>query len=370
MRIRLNGEIKEIRALWIEDKERGIVKFLDQRFLPWRIEFYTSRTYRDTIYAIKEMIVRGAPSIGLAGAYGLYQALIELKDLNKIIKAAEEIKNARPTAVNLSVRVDEVLNFIKSRFEEGVSFPKIVEETYEKVESIAKEEVEANRKIGEFGASLIKDGYKILTHCNAGAPAAVDWGTALAPIRVAHRQGKRITVYVPETRPWLQGARITAWELLMEDIPYFLISDNAIGYFCWKKEIDIVIVGADRIALNGDFANKIGTYKIALCAKENGIPFYVAAPISTFDTNIRSGDDIVIEERSSDEVLYVRGLAEDGKIRRVLVAPKESKVRNPVFDVTPFKYVSGIITEYGILRSQKDIIDALKKAGRLKRLSE
>jgi S-methyl-5-thioribose-1-phosphate isomerase len=210
----------------------------------------------------------------------------------------------------------------------------------EVAEAYADDIVEMCRKIGENGAKLIKDGYRILTHCNAGALATVDFGTALAPMRVAHRQGKSIFVYVDETRPRLQGAKLTAWELGNEGIDYAIISDNAAGHFM-KSSVDLVIVGADRIAKNGDFANKIGTYSKAVLAKENWVPFYVAAPISTFDPKIKTGKEIVIEERSEDEVLQV------GNCR---IAPKDSRALNPAFDVTPARYVKGFITDKGILR--------------------
>ena len=222
-------------------------------------------------------------------------------------------------------------------------------------------EIERNRRIGVHGEKLIKDGYRILTHCNAGALAAIDIGTATAPIYLAHQNGKRITVYITETRPWLQGARITAWEMSQQGIDNYVITDNAAGYLMWKGEIDLVIVGADRIALNGDVANKIGTYKLALAAHDNGIPFYVAAPTTTIDPKIETGREIPIEERSPDEVHYVRGETEDGEITRVRITPRKAKARNPVFDITPARLISGIITEKGIFKPS-EIKKALDEA--------
>jgi len=365
MKIKLNGKIIDIRAIWIENKQKGIVKMIDQRYLPFRIVFFESKNVDETAWAIKNMVTRGAPNIGVAGAYGIYQAVIEAINkedfLKHIMKKAEILKATRPTAINLSNIIDEVLDFIYKELEDGVSKTELIERVYNKVESIAKREIEANHKIGEIGKKLIKDGDDVLTHCNAGALAAVDIGTALAPIRYAHYEGKKITVYVNETRPWLQGARLTAWELEMENIPYYLISDNASGLFMYKGIIDIVIVGADRIAMNGDVANKIGTYKLAVIAKENNIPFYVAAPLTTFDPKIPSGDEIPIEERSPEEILYVLGYDDEtNSLRKVRISLNTSKVLNPVFDITPFKYVDGIITEAGILRSQADIKNAVK----------
>ena len=362
MKVKIGKKILDIRAVWME--KNFVVKMIDQRYLPWKVVFFESRSYLDTASAIKEMIVRGAPSIGVAGAYGLVQAANEsINDKNfieSLKKKAEILEGARPTAVNLKNSIRYLLKLAENLFNEGVKPNKIVLELYEEAERIAEREIEANKKIGEIGEKLIKDGDKILTHCNTGALAAVDIGTALAPIRFAHMKGKRIFVYIDETRPRLQGANLTAWELENENIPYAIIADNAAGYFMWRKEIDLVIVGADRIALNGDVANKIGTYKLALAAYDNGIPFYVAAPLTTFDKNIKSGKEIPIEERSEEEILYIRGIDENGEVRKIRIGPKGAKARNPAFDITPAKYVTGIITEVGILKTPSDISNALK----------
>jgi len=315
---------KEFRAIWME---RGVVKAIDQRLLPNQFKIVSIRTYREMARAISDMTVRGAPTIGAAAAYGM--ALASLKGV-QLKKAAETIRATRPTAhdlfyaVNLMLtRCDEDLVRVANDYADGI--------------------VEMCRRIGENGARLIRDGDRILTHCNAGALATVDLGTALAPIRIAKSQGKEIFIYVDETRPRLQGAKLTAWELLNEGIEHAIIPDNAAGHFM-KDSVDLIIVGADRIARNGDFANKIGTYSKAVLAKENRVPFYVAAPVSTFDFFTKSGKDIVIEERSEDEVLSVGGCR---------VAPRGSKAFNPCFDVTPAKYVEGFVTEKGIFKPGK-----------------
>lgn len=315
---------KEFRALWME---RGVVKAIDQRLLPSQFKIVAIRTYSEMAKAISDMTIRGAPSIGAAAAYGMALAWIKGVDLKK---AAEAIRATRPTAhdlfyaVNLMLtRCDEDLAKVANSYADGI--------------------VEMCRRIGENGARLIKDGDRILTHCNAGALATVDLGTALAPIRIANHQGKRVFVYVDETRPRLQGSKLTAWELLNEGIEHAIIPDNAAGHFM-KDSVDLAIVGADRIARNGDFANKIGTYSKAVLAKENKVPFYVAAPVSTFDFFTKNGKDIVIEERSEDEVLFV------GDQR---VAPRGSRALNPSFDVTPARYVKGYVTEKGVFKPGK-----------------
>lgn len=366
MRVIYEGKELDIPAIWLEDEKKGIVKMIDQRFLPWKLTFFESKSYRETAWAIKEMVVRGAPTIGITGAYGVFQATLESVNSGDFLKEVErkviEIQRTRPTAVNLFNVTNAMLSIAKEKYSNGFVPREIVELLKNYAEEIARREVEANKRIGEFGEKLIEDGSKVLTHCNAGALAAVDFGTALAPIRIAHRNNKRITVYVDETRPWLQGARLTAWELEMEGIPYYIISDNAAGFLMWRKEIDLVIVGADRIARNGDVANKIGTYKLAVAAKENNIPFYVAAPLSSFDININEGREIPIEERGSEEIIYIRGYDEaKEEITKVRIAPEKARVRNPVFDITPMRYITGIITEVGILRTREDIERVLKE---------
>ncbi len=312
---------KDVRALWME---RGAVKMIDQRLLPDEFRIVSIKNVKEMAEAISDMTVRGAPSIGAAGAYGMALAWQNGQDLTK---ASISLIKTRPTAHDLSYAV----NLMLSRCDEDL---------VKAADGYADGIVDMCRRIGENGAKLIKNKTRVLTHCNAGALATVDFGTALSPMRVAHRAGREIFVYVDETRPRLQGAKLTAWELVNEGIEHAIISDNAAGHYM-KDSVDVVIVGADRIARNGDFANKIGTYTKAVLAKENWVPFYVAAPMSTFDRAIRTGKEIVIEERSEDEVL---------KVGNCRVAPKGSKALNPAFDVTPARYVSGFITEKGILR--------------------
>lgn len=331
------------------------MKMIDQRLLPHRFQIVSFKTYNETAHAIREMVLRGAGAIGVAGGYGMAQAAVEAKDLPPrkftayMRHAAKLLKSTRPTAVNLPHAVDRCLA-VSSRG----SVEKRVERIVEEADRIALEDLAASQAIGEHGSELIKDGCRILTHCNAGALAFIDYGTALSPVRFAARQGKRVFVYVDETRPRSQGAKLTAWELQQEGIPYALIVDNAAGYFMRRGEVDMVIVGADRIAANGDVANKIGTYEKAVLAHENGVPFYVAAPRMTFDPGCPTGDDIVIEERSPEEVNWVWGEDEGGFLTRVRISAKETPARNPSFDVTPAKYITGIITEAGVLRPPYD----------------
>lgn len=332
MRIRIDGATSDIRAVW---NDEGTVRMLDQRKLPHRVEVLGLRDHRQVVAAIKDMAVRGAPAIGVAAAYGMMLAANNGEDLDK---AAKELKGARPTAFDLFFAVDHILSRIQSGDDPG-------EAAGEYADTI----VERCRLIGENGERLIKDGARIMTHCNAGALATVDWGTALAPIRAAWRKGKNIFVYVSETRPRLQGMKLTAFELLNEGIPHAIIPDGASGHFL-REGVDLVIVGADRIAANGDFANKIGTYEKAVLAKELGVPFYTAAPISTFDLGIKSGKDIPIEHRGEEEVTEIDG---------VRIAPMGCKALNPGFDVTPARYLSGIITENGVLRPE----DVVRRIG-------
>jgi translation initiation factor eIF-2B subunit alpha/methylthioribose-1-phosphate isomerase len=314
----VNG--KEIRSVWFEN---NVIKFIDQRKLPWHFEIFVANNVEEVVFAIKEMVVRGAPAIGAAAAFGMCLGK------NNPNKSSKLLKNTRPTAHDLFYAVDYVYEKLKNNDDALKSANVYVEHL-----------VECCRKIGENGEKLIRDGMRILTHCNAGALATVDYGTALAPIRLAHRNEKRLFVYVDETRPRCQGL-LTSWELMQEGIEHAVIADNAAGYFMKNGEIDIVIVGADRIAKNGDFANKIGTYEKAVLAKENDIPFYVAAPESTFDKKIEDGSQIKIEERGRNELAEING----GKIM-----PEWTVVKNPAFDVTPSRYVDGFITEGGIIK--------------------
>ncbi len=311
---------KEIRALWYEKNK---IKFIDQRKLPYKLEYYIAENVDECCFAIKEMVVRGAPAIGAAAVYGMVLGFDDLE------KTAEKLKKTRPTAYDLFYAVDYMINKIKNDIN-----PLNAANTY--VEEI----VDKCHKIGINGEKLIKNNMNILTHCNAGALATVDWGTALAPFYIAHRKGKKFFVFADETRPRCQGL-LTDWELEQEGIPHTVIADNAAGFFMKKGEIDMVITGADRITANGDFANKIGTYEKALLAYENNIPFYVAAPVSTFDKNIKTGEEIIIEERGREELALINNCK---------IMPDYTKVRNPAFDITSHKYVTGYITEKGIFK--------------------
>ncbi len=324
MRVTLNGEVRDLRTVWFED---GVVKLLDQRFLPFEIRIYEAHGLEELAVAIEDMVVRGAPAIGAAAAYGMAQAKLQGGNHKE---AADRLRKTRPTGHDLFY----ALEFMSRAVEAG-------EKPLAAAERYAQDDIEKCRAIGEHGAKLIKNGTRILTHCNAGALATVDVGTALAPMRVAKDRGVKFFVYVSETRPRLQGARLTAWELLQEGIEHAILPDSAAGHFLSRGEVDLVLVGADRIAANGDTANKIGTYSKAVVAKENGVPLYVAAPTSTIDLTIPNGAKIPIEERSPQEVLQFAGNP---------VAPKESPARNPAFDVTPARYIRGIITEKGILK--------------------
>jgi S-methyl-5-thioribose-1-phosphate isomerase len=363
LKVRINGEVKDYRTVWLTGKT---VKMIDQRLLPHRFEIHEARNYRETAEAIRNMTVRGAGAIGVTGAFGVAQAALETQTedlkvfLNYVENAAATLKGTRPTAVNLFHAIDRCLSAIRGRG----TVDEFRELAVNEAQRIAEEDVEASRKIGEYGKDLIEDGFGILTHCNAGALAFIDYGTALSPIRLAHYEGKEIFVFVDETRPMCQGARLTAWELLQEGIKHAVIVDNAAGFYMGNENIQLVIVGADRIAKNGDVANKIGTYEKAALAKENRIPFYVAAPLMTFDPKCRRGKDIPIEERSPDEVLSMWGVNEKEQFTKVRIAPTPSEARNPAFDITPAKFVSGIITEKGIIRPpfKENILNLLSKS--------
>jgi methylthioribose-1-phosphate isomerase len=327
----------------IEWDPRGLVKMIDQRKLPLEFIVVEFEDYRDVAMSIKDMYIRGAPAIGAAAAFGMALAArhSEATDrealLSDLETAASVIRTTRPTAVNLFWALDRMLRVARASTQPEVEG--MVQELIAEAQRIADEDVEINRRMGAHGARLVQAGFNILTHCNAGALATVDYGTALAVVRAAHEQGKQIHVWVDETRPRLQGARLTAWELMRDDIPMTLIADNVAGHLIRTGQVDIVFVGSDRTAANGDVANKIGTYKLAVVAKENGIPFYAVVPTSTIDLSVPNGDAIPIEERDITEVTHVR---------ECQVAPDGVQVLNLAFDVTPHRYVTGIVTENGI----------------------
>jgi len=320
--------------------ENGALYLLDQTLLPDRTEYVVCREYRDVIRAIRTMRVRGAPAIGVAAAYGLALAAREAAQVpdpwDRLRAAAEELKGARPTAVNLTWAVDRLLQKVAAA--PGADPAALL---LEEAERLAAEDEAANRRLGEYGHELLPHGARVITHCNAGALATAGYGTALGVIRAAREAGNPLRVYATETRPLLQGARLTCWELMQEGIPVTLITDSMAGFLMARGMADLVLVGADRIAANGDVANKIGTYTLAVLAREHGLPFYVAAPVSTVDLATPSGAEITIEERAPEEVTHLAGIK---------TAPEGVGVWNPAFDVTPARLVTAIITDRGVVR--------------------
>ena len=344
-----------MRTVYWED---GQLKMIDQRILPGRFEVVSYSDYKSVAKAITDMVVRGAPAIGAAAAFGLALAGSEsvaassrdlLADLQT---AAGTLKAARPTAVNLAWALDRIMGLAAKTHDE-TSADELRQLVLEEAQHIADEDVEINKRMAEHGAALIDDGDTIIHHCNTGALATVDWGTALGVIRTAHEQGKKIHVLVDETRPRLQGARLTAWELEQYGIPYEIISDNTSGYFLKAGKAQKVFFGADRVAANGDVANKIGTYMLSLAAHDNGVPAYSVVPTSTVDLSLAHGDLIPIEERDPEEVL---GLEFHGE----RVAPIEAEARNIAFDVTPNRLITGIVTENGVVYPPYEV--TLRKA--------
>ena len=321
----------------------GKVRMIDQRLLPAEFRLVEYEDCREVAEAIRVMVIRGAPAIGAAAAFGMALAAQKGQGqgreslLENLRAAGEALCAARPTAVNLSWAVARMLRLAEAELDTDAIPAALLAEA----QALADEDVEVNKRLGEHGAALIRDGDTILHHCNTGALATVDYGTALGVVRTAHEQGKRIHVLVDETRPRLQGARLTAWELQQLDVPFTLIADNAAGHFMRTSQVNIVLVGADRVAANGDVANKIGTYKLAVVAQANGVPFYPCVPISTVDLSLPTGDDIPIEERSAEEVTEIT-------YRGRPAAPEGVRAANPAFDVTPHRYVNGIVTENGI----------------------
>ena len=327
--------------------ENNELKMIDQRILPARLELVAIRKHKDVALAITDMVVRGAPAIGAAAAFGLalagYESASSSTDklFADLLAASVVLKSARPTAVNLAWALDRVMRNANA-VKDSLSADDLRQYVLAEAQKIANEDVEINKRMAEHGAALINDGDTIIHHCNTGALATVDWGTALGVIRTAHEQGKHIHVLVDETRPRLQGARLTAWELEQYGIPYEIISDNMSGYFLKAGKAQKVFFGADRVAANGDVANKIGTYMLALAAFDNGVPAYSVVPTSTIDLSLAHGDLIPIEERDTDEVLGIQFHGDP-------IAPKNAKARNPAFDVTPNRLLSGIVTENGIV---------------------
>ena len=355
-------EGKEYRTIWF-DEQNQVVKIIDQTKLPHQFIIKYLETVKDAINAIKTMEVRGAPLIGATAAYGLVLAIIENNDQSFLKKSAENLINSRPTAINLKWAVDRMMNKLS-----GVNSDKILEIALNEAKDICEEDIQFCKSIGLNGLKIIeeiynkkKDTVNILTHCNAGWLATINWGTATSPIYHAHKKGIPVHVWVDETRPRNQGANLTSYELNEEEIPNTIIADNTGGILMQRGEVDMCIVGTDRTLSNGDVCNKIGTYLKALAAHDNKIPFYVTLPSSTIDWDIKNAKDIPIEERNSEELSHVEGIDENNVIKKVLIYPKKSKAMNLAFDITPAKYVTGLITEKGICEASTEGLKKLFK---------
>jgi len=353
-------EGKEYRTIWFEN---NTVKIIDQTKLPHQFIIKDLKTAKDSINAIKIMEVRGAPLIGATAAYGLVLAIIENNDQSFLKKSAEELINSRPTAINLKWAVDRMMNKLS-----GVNSKEILNIALNETKEICEEDIKFCENIGLNGLKIIeeiynkkKDTVNILTHCNAGWLATINWGTATSPIYHAHKKGIPVHVWADETRPRNQGANLTSYELNEEEIPNTIIADNTGGILMQRGEVDMCIVGTDRTLSTGDVANKIGTYLKALAAKDNNVPFYVALPSSTIDWNIKDFKEIPIEERNSEELSYIEGVDEKGNINKVQIYPSKSKSMNLAFDITPAKYVTGLITEKGICEASEKGLNKLFK---------
>lgn len=359
----MNVKGKHFRTIWIKEYNRKTVQIIDQRNLPHEFVIEDLTNVDEVVIAIKDMHVRGAGLVGATAGYGMYLAALQASENdfdNFLLKSSEKLKKTRPTAVNLAWAVDRQL----SEISKGNTVNEKIEIAFKTANKIADEDAEHCKRIGEHGLRIIEDISKkkngpvnILTHCNAGWLAFVDYGSATAPIYLAHDKGIKVHVYVDETRPRNQGARLTAWELLNHGVPHTVIADNVGGHLMQNKKVDMVITGTDRTTYTGFVANKIGTYLKALAAKDNNIPFYVALPSSSFDWKLRDGMQIPIEERSQEEVKYIQGL-HNKEIKKVLLTPEQSNATNYAFDVTPPNLVTGLITERGICKAdEKSILE-------------
>ena len=353
-------EGKEYRTIWFEN---NIVKIIDQTKLPHQFIIKDLKTIKDSINAIKTMEVRGAPLIGATAAYGLVLSIIEKNDQSYLKKASEDLISSRPTAINLKWAVDRMMKKLA-----GVNSKEILNIAIKEAQNICEEDVNFCKNIGLNGLKIIEEIYKkkkdtvnILTHCNAGWLATIDWGTATSPIYHAHKKGIKVHVWVDETRPRNQGANLTSYELNEEGVSNTIIADNTGGILMQRGQVDMCITGTDRTLSNGDVANKVGTYLKALAAHDNKVPFYVALPSSTIDWNIKNSKDIPIEERNSEELSHVEGLDNNDKLTKVLIYPKKSKAKNLAFDITPSKYVTGLITEKGVCNASKEGLESLFK---------
>ena len=351
---------KKYRTIWIEDK---IVKIIDQTKLPHQFITKDLKTVKDAIHAIKTMEVRGAPLIGATAAYGLVLAIIEKNDQSFLKKSSEDLINSRPTAINLKWAVNRMVKKLSS-----FSSDETLKIALEEAKAIVEEDINFCKNIGLNGLKIIeeiakkkKDTVNILTHCNAGWLATIDWGTATSPIYHAHQKGIKIHVWVDETRPRNQGANLTSYELNEEGIPNTIIADNTGGILMQRGKVDMCIVGTDRTLSTGDVCNKIGTYLKALAANDNKVPFYVALPSSTIDWKIKDFKEIPIEERDMTELSHIEGLDKDNKIKKVLIYPQKSKAMNLAFDITPAKLVTGLITEKGVCEASESGLRGLFK---------
>ena len=347
-------EGKEYRTIWFDDKNK-IVKIIDQTKLPHQFIIKDLKTVKDAINAIKTMEVRGAPLIGATAAYGLVLAILKNNDQSFLKKSSEDLINSRPTAINLKWAIDRMMKKLS-----GINSNEILNLAINEAKEICEEDVKFCENIGLNGLNIIeeiynkkKDTVNILTHCNAGWLATINWGTATSPIYHAHKKGIKVHVWVDETRPRNQGANLTSYEFNEEEVPNTIIADNTGGILMQRGEVDMCIVGTDRTLSTGDVANKIGTYLKALAANDNNVPFYVALPSSTIDWNIKDFKDIPIEERNSEELSHVEGLDENNKVKKVLIYPKKSKALNLAFDITPAKYITGLITEKGVCEASE-----------------
>ena len=345
-------EGKEHRTIWFEN---NVVKIIDQTKLPHQFVIKDLKTLKESINAIKTMEVRGAPLIGATAAYGLVLAILENNDQSFLKKSATELINSRPTAINLKWAVDRMMNKIS-----GLNSDKILDIAINEAHDICEEDIKFCKNIGLNGLKIIeniynkkKDTVNILTHCNAGWLATINWGTATSPIYHAHKKGIPVHVWADETRPRNQGANLTSYELNEEGIKNTIIADNTGGILMQRGQVDMCIVGTDRTLSNGDVCNKVGTYLKALAAKDNNVPFYVALPSSTIDWKIKNSKDIPIEERSSEELSKIEGVDEGGKVKKVRIYPNKSRAINLAFDVTPAKYITGLITEKGICEASE-----------------
>ena len=355
-------EGKEYRTIWFDEKSQT-VKIIDQTKLPHQFIIKDLKTAKDAINAIKVMEVRGAPLIGGTAAYGIVLAIMEKNDPNFIKQSSEDLIQSRPTAINLKWAVDRMINKLS-----GVNSDKILEIALNEAKEICEEDVKFCENIGLNGLKIIeeiynkkKDTVNILTHCNAGWLATINWGTATSPIYHAHKKGIPVHVWADETRPRNQGANLTSYELNEENIPNTIIADNTGGILMQRGQVDMCIVGTDRTLANGDVCNKIGTYLKALAAKDNNVPFYVALPSSTIDWDIKNYKEIPIEERNSEELSHAEGLDENNQLKRIRIYPQKSKAMNLAFDVTPAKYVTGLITEKGVCEASADGLKKLFK---------